>query len=156
MEEYRIQNKRNFKNILFTGIYCIFLLLFFLDAHAMNLSHTELEYWNSPDFKKRFAESYLAETDIEPKLMEKEYKKMLTIRDLIELDKMDEVVKTLKKELDDNSSAVFDFTLANIYFQDEKLDNAAKYYEKATEKFPKFRRAWKNLGLVYIRIDKST
>ena len=158
MIEYRIQNSEydkpyivKNKNILFAGIFIIFSLLFCVSAHAKSLSKTELEYWNSTDFKKRFAESYLAETDIEPKLREDEYKKMLKIRDLIDSDKIDEVIKMLEKEINSDSSAVFEFTLANLYFQDENLEKAATYYEKAKEKFPKFRRAWKNLGLVYIR-----
>jgi tetratricopeptide (TPR) repeat protein len=129
-----------------------------LPAKGKNLSKTELDYWNSPDFQKRFADSYLAETDIEPKLREEEYKKMLKIRDLIDSDKMNDAVKMLEKEINEDSSAVFDFTLANIYFQQEQLEKAASYYEKAKNKFPKFRRAWKNLGLVYIRsgqLDKA-
>ena len=151
MREYRIKNKIKYKLINVLGILSISLFLFSVPVNGQGLSNAELDYWKSPEFQKRFAESYLAETDIEPKLLENEYKKMLKIRDLMESDKTDEVIKTLEKEIDDNSSAVFDFTLANIYFQKEELEKAAGYYEKATEKFPKFRRAWKNLGLVYIR-----
>ena len=49
------------------------------------------------------------------------------------------------------SSAVFDFTLANIYFQGEDLERAIADYKRAVAKFPKFRRAWKNLALIYVR-----
>ncbi len=151
MIEYSKQYIVNSKNIFFALFLFMFSLLFCVSANATILSKTELEYWNSPDFQQRFAESYLAETDIEPKLREDEYKKMLKIRDLIDSDKIDEVIKMLEKEINSDSSAVFEFTLANLYFQDENLEKAAACYEKAKEKFPKFRRAWKNLGLVYIR-----
>lgn len=142
---------KNFKFFFLSIAFSIFLFISSSSVFAGNLSKTELEYWNSPGFQKRFADSYLAETDVEPKLREEEYKKMLKIRDLIDSDKMDDAVKMLEKEINNDSSAVFDFTLANIYFQQEKLEKAAGYYEKAKNKFPKFRRAWKNLGLVYIR-----
>ncbi|MBN1974652.1 MAG: tetratricopeptide repeat protein [Sedimentisphaerales bacterium] len=158
MREFKRQNTEyskpyivKYKNILFAGFFLIFPLLFCVSAYAKNLSKTELEYWNSPEFQKRFADSYIAETDIEPKLKEDEYKKMMKIRELIESDKMDEAVKTLEKEINEFSSPVFDFTLANIYFQKDNLEKAASYYEKSVSKYNKFRRAWKNLGLVHIR-----
>ncbi len=132
-------------------IFCFFMIMFNFSALGENLSKTQLEYMNSPDFQKRFAESYIAETDIEPKLKEDEYKKMLKIIDLIDSDKTDEAAKSLEKEINDNSNPVFAFTLANIYFQKNDLDKADVYYEKAVSKYQKFRRAWKNLGLVYIR-----
>jgi tetratricopeptide (TPR) repeat protein len=120
-------------------------------AGAKNLSKTESELWNSPKFQKRFAESYLAETEIEPTITEREREKMLKVLELISADKMDEAAAMLQKETKEASSAVFDFTLANIYFQQEQLEKAAVNYEKAVEKYPKFRRAWKNLGLIHIR-----
>jgi tetratricopeptide (TPR) repeat protein len=110
-----------------------------------------LELWNSPEFQKRFAESYVAETEIEPTVTERERDRMLKVLELISSDKMAEAAKMLEKETKDASSAVFDFTLANIYFQQEQLEQAALSYEKAVNKYPKFRRAWKNLGLIYVR-----
>jgi tetratricopeptide (TPR) repeat protein len=115
------------------------------------LSDIELEVWNSPAFQKRFAESYLAETEIEPTVTQSEREKMLDVLELISSDKMDEAAQLLQKNTKEASSAVFDFTLANIYFQQEQLDQAAAAYERAVKKFPKFRRAWKNLGLIHVR-----
>ncbi|NIP24949.1 MAG: hypothetical protein GWN67_11670 [Phycisphaerae bacterium] len=54
---------------------------------------------------------------------------------------MDEAAGLLEKNLGEAASAVFDFTLANIYFQQKKLDQAATAYKVAVEKYPKFRRA---------------
>jgi len=133
----------------------IFSLLFvgsYVRANEQtHLSKMELELWQSPGFKKRFAESYLAETDIEPKLTQREGEKMLKILELISSDKMDEAARQLQKETKEASSAVFDFTLANIHFQKEQLEQAAAGYEKAVAKYPKFRRAWRNLGLIHVR-----
>jgi len=116
-----------------------------------HLSEVELEIWNSPAFQKRFAESYLAETEIEPTVTQSEREKMLDVLKLISSDQMDEAARLLQKNTKEASSAVFDFTLANIYFQQEQLDLAAAAYECAVTKFPKFRRAWKNLGLIHVR-----
>ena len=156
--EYKTQNvKRQTSSsicILFLASFVfsfLFVRSFVQAGEQTHLSKTELELWKSPAFQKRFAESYLAETDIEPTVTQREREKMLKILELISSDKMDEAAKQLQKETKEASSAVFDFTLANIYFQKEQLEQAAAGYEKAVEKYPKFRRAWRNLGLIHVR-----
>ena len=118
------------------------------------LSQEEIKVWNDPAFRKRFAESYLSETDIEPKINDRERKQMMKVLDLISMDNMDAAAKELEGTVDESLSAVFDFTLGNVYFQTEQLDKAIEPYKNAVAKFPKFRRAWKNLGLVYIRLEQ--
>ncbi len=120
-------------------------------VNRTRLSDLELRIWNDPAFKQRFAESYLAETEIEPTVTQSEREKMLDVLDLISSDDLDGAARLLQKNIKDASSAVFNFTLANIYFQQEQLDEAAGQYEIAVGKFPKFRRAWKNLGVIHIR-----
>lgn len=115
------------------------------------LTESELKIWNDPAFKKQFAESYLAETEIEPRVTVVERDDMEKVLGLISSDKMDEAARQLDGKRGKASSAVFDFTLANIYFQQDKLPEAAEAYEAAVEKYPKFRRAWRNLGLIYVR-----
>ncbi len=122
-----------------------------IEAGQTRLSEVELKIWNDPAFQKRFAESYLAETEIEPTVTQSEREKMLDVLELISSDQLDEAARQLQKNTKDASSAVFDFTLANIYFQQEQLDSAAAAYERAVAKFPKFQRAWKNLGLIRVR-----
>jgi len=111
----------------------------------------ELEIWNDPLFRKQFAGSYMAETEIEPRVTVAEREQMLKVLDLISSDKMDEAAKWLEKSRNEAASAVFDFTVANIYFQKDQLEPAAAAYQVAVEKYPKFRRAWKNLALIHIR-----
>ncbi len=117
----------------------------------VGLSPYELELWNSPAFQQRFAESYLAETDIEPTVSQEERDKMLKVLGFIKDDKLTEAANLLQKNITATSNAIFDFTLANIYFQQDKLDLAATSYQAAVKKFDKFRRAWKNLGLIQVR-----
>ncbi len=132
---------------------------------SYRLSPFELKMWNSPEFKEQFINSYIAETEIEPRVTVDEREQMLNVMELISADKMDEAAKMLVKyrKEDQAASAVFDFTLANIYFQQadaeglteeqrkQKLDAAAAAYQIAVDKYPKFRRAWRNMGLIYIR-----
>lgn len=115
------------------------------------LTQSELNIWNDPAFKKQFTESYLAETEVEPRVTVIEREDIEKILKLISSDKMDDAVKQLEGSRGKAASAVFDFTLANIFFQQEKLDEAAAAYEVAVAKYPKFRRAHRNLGLIYVR-----
>jgi tetratricopeptide (TPR) repeat protein len=115
------------------------------------LDPAELTLWTSPDFRKRFAESFLSQTDVEPRVSETERQKMLKILDLISADKLDAAEQMLQKETNKTSNAIFDFTLGNIYFRKLQLDEAATSYRQAVSKFAKFLRAWKNLGVIYVR-----
>jgi tetratricopeptide (TPR) repeat protein len=124
-----------------------------LARSGAGLSPVELKIWNDPAFQRRFAESYLAEVEIEPRVTVDEREQMQKALELISADKLDEAAAMLQKERERNAavSAVFDFTVANIDFQQEKLDEAAAAYQIAVEKYPKFRRAWKNLALIHVR-----
>lgn len=117
------------------------------------LSPYELQIWNDADFQRRFAESYIAETEIEPRVTESEREIMQEVLDLIAEEEMDEAAELLRRSIDRDPaiSAVFDFTLGNIHFQRDELDAAIPAYEGAVEKYPKFRRAWKNLALIHVR-----
>jgi tetratricopeptide (TPR) repeat protein len=114
----------------------------------------ELEVWNDPAFRIQFVESYKAETDIEPPLTTEEREVMREVLDLMGADKRDEAARLLKRNRNEAASAAIDFTLANIHFEREQLDKAAPLYEEAVEKHPKFRRAWRNLGVTYVRQNR--
>ncbi|MBL8860486.1 MAG: tetratricopeptide repeat protein [Planctomycetes bacterium] len=111
----------------------------------------ELWIWNDPVFRRQFVESYAAETEIEPRLATPERETMQKILDLMGANKPDEAIALIVKSTSGASSAVFDFTLANLHFQADRLPEAAQAYTVATQKFPKFRRAWRNLALIRVR-----
>lgn len=115
------------------------------------LSAEELKIWNDPRFKEQLIESYKSVTDLEPKVQPKEFEQLTKIFALIQDNKMDEARQMIEKHMTPASSGVFDFTLANIYFQDDKLGEAARWYQSAIKKHEKFRRAWRNLALIFIR-----
>ena len=112
---------------------------------------SDLSIWTDPDFRRRFVESYIAETDIEPRVSIDERDVMREILDLISAEDFDGATLKLQEEGGPAASAVFDFTLANIHFQRENLEPAAAAYEVAVQKHPKFKRAWRNLGLIRVR-----
>ncbi|QDU66093.1 tetratricopeptide repeat protein [Engelhardtia mirabilis] len=118
---------------------------------AMPQRRLELPLWTDPKFQRRFTESYMAQTEVEPRLTELERETMQEFLDLMSADKVDQAATLMREQRGDASSAVFDFSLANIHFQADELNQAASAYEAAVEKFPKFLRAWKNLGLVRAR-----
>ena len=107
--------------------------------------------WNSPDFVRRFADSYLAETDIEPRVTLTEREDILEIRDLIAQERLDEALEVIRRAQETSGNAIYDFTRANIHFQRDETERAIAGYEDAVFKFNKFRRAWQQLGQLYVR-----
>ncbi len=117
-----------------------------------HLAPFELETWNDPAFQKEFTESFTAESDIEPRVTLDEREKMQKVLALMSDDKLDAAARLLETYTqDETASAVFDFTLGNLYFRQEKLDEAAAAYLKATKRHKTFQRAWKGLALAHVR-----
>ncbi len=118
---------------------------------AAQVGEPELSVWRDPAFRRQFALSYMAETDIEPRPAKSELEVLEQVLELISGERMDEAAALLQKHGGPTASAVFDFLLANIRYQAERYGEAAVAYQAAVEKFPRFRRAWKNLGLIHVR-----
>jgi len=117
-------------------------------------NHPLAAVWNDPEFAKEMIGSYGILPDVEPRLTPEEqlfYREKLM--PLLSTD-ANKAIPELLSRIKPDGNALFDYTLANLYFQDGNLTNAVKYFEQATLKFPKFRRAWKNLGLAYVRDGK--
>ena len=110
--------------------------------------------WNDPDFTRRLIGSYGFASDAEPRMTPEE---LATYRDkVIPLLREDpkKALAELQSLAKPNASAVFDFTLGNVYFQNEDLTNAVKHFEAALAKFPDYRRAQKNLAFALVRDGK--
>lgn len=115
------------------------------------LNDFQRSIFESESFQRRFAESYLSEVEVEPRVDEDEVERLQEVMGLISEDDLDAAGRLIEKNLGESSSAVFDFMLANIHFQRDELEPAAESYEVAVGKYPKFRRAWRNLGVIRIR-----
>jgi tetratricopeptide (TPR) repeat protein len=106
--------------------------------------------WKDPTFRKQFVGSYGINAEIEPRVTPEEVKVLEQIQPLMG-ESLPKAESLLRKELEPDSSAILDFTLGSICFQQDKLDEALQHYQRAVEKFPSFRRAWRNLGLIYVK-----
>jgi Flp pilus assembly protein TadD len=116
--------------------------------------HELAAVWNDEEFTKRLLGSYGFASDVEPRMAPEE---LATYRDkIVPLLREDQkkAAAELASLVKPSASAVFDFTLGNIYFQAEDLTNAVKQFEAATAKFPDYRRAHKNLGFALVRDGK--
>lgn len=124
-------------------------LLIFLAAPQQ--SGAELALWQDPLFRQRLVESYLAETEIEPPATESERKQIQEVLGLMAADQLADAARALDQYRTPASSAQFDYLRAGIHFQQDQFAEAAAAYQAAVDKFPKFRRAWRQLGLAHAR-----
>lgn len=110
--------------------------------------------WNDPEFAKRLLGSYGFASDAEPRMTPEE---QATYRDKVVpllRDDPKKAIPILQSLIKPSSTALFDFTLANIHFQNDDLTNAIKGFEAALAKFPDYRRAQKNLAFALVRDGK--
>lgn len=108
--------------------------------------------WNDPDFQRRLVGSYGFLSEAEPRLSPEE---QLLYRDkivpLLREDPLKAVPELEAAAARPGASALFDYTLGTILFQNEDLTNAIVKFDAALGKFPDFRRAQRNLALAYVR-----
>jgi tetratricopeptide (TPR) repeat protein len=114
----------------------------------------ELDVWTTPSFKEQYAKSYQSETDIEPKVPESEKKVLQEIVNALGAEQVDKAVALLESNGGPTASATFDFMLATIRSQRDQAEEAVAGFRTAVAKFPKFRRAWRNLGLLEFRAGR--
>ena len=106
--------------------------------------------WKDPTFQKQFVGTYGINAEIEPRVTPDEVKTLEKIRPFMGVD-LPQAESTLRKLMKPDCSAILDFTLGSIQFQQDRMVEALASYRKAVEKFPSFRRAWRNLGLIYAK-----
>lgn len=106
--------------------------------------------WNDPTFQKQFVGAYGINAEVEPRLTPDEVKILDKVRPFM-ADDLPQAEATLHKLIKPDSSATLDYTLAGIRFQREEFAAALESYQRAVAKFPSFRRAWRNLGLIQAR-----
>jgi len=108
------------------------------------------QLWNDEEFVKEFLGSYGFLAGYEPGISEEEKEALRSLIDLIKASPK-AAIRQLEPQIKSSTSAAFDFILANLYFQEGNLAKAEQYYKTATKKYPNFRRAYKNLGLVQVQ-----
>jgi tetratricopeptide (TPR) repeat protein len=117
-------------------------------------NHELASIWNEADFQRRLVGSYGFASDAEPRMTPEEQQLYRDkIMPLLRSDTA-KAMAALRDTVKPSASAVFDFTLGNLYFQNEDLTNAIKHFEAALTKFPDYRRAQKNLAFALVRDGK--
>lgn len=103
-----------------------------------------------PEWQKRFLGSYGFLSGAEPEIEGSEVEILREVIDLMQVNPR-AAAAMLEQRVGPESSAAMDFILANLRFQNGELAQAATTYRSALEKFPDFRRAQKNLGLLMVQ-----
>jgi tetratricopeptide (TPR) repeat protein len=106
--------------------------------------------WKDPTFQKQFVGSYGISAELEPRVTPEEVAVLERVRPLMGTN-LRKAAQMLESETKPNSSAMLDFNLGSLYFQQDQMDKALKRYRRAVEKFPSFRRAHRNLGMIHAR-----
>ena len=131
--------------------------------------------WKDPTFQKQFIGGYGVNAEIEPRVTKEEVALLEKIRPLMadDLPKAEEMLRkaigeavvpgkvetskassskaSSRKPVKAEPSAILDFTLGGALFQQDRLDDALVCFKNAVAKFPSFRRAYRNIGLISVR-----
>ena len=106
--------------------------------------------WNDPIFQKQFVAGYGVNAEIEPRVTKEEVAILEKVRPMM-ADSLPTAEAELLKAMKPDCSPILDYTLGGILFQQDKLPEALQSFRKAVEKFPTFRRSFRNIGLISVR-----
>jgi tetratricopeptide (TPR) repeat protein len=121
-----------------------------LASPAAASTQAEADIWSDPAFRARFLGSYAALGEHEPRLSVEERQSLEKVIPLLSSD-LPAAATQLQALATPQGSALLDFTLGNVCFQLDRLDEAIAAYTAAVTKFPDFERAWRNLALASVR-----
>lgn len=143
---------------------CAFpLLVTVLPAEPIQVSP---ELFRTPEFRARFVGSYGFLPEVEPKVDQEEARLIAELAEFLSVGRFKEAEKRLvqfikerrnpvdpEAEAKDVSAALV-FTLGNLYLQNGRTSDAEDSYQIAIKRFPEYRRAHKNLAMLYARTDR--
>ena len=101
--------------------------------------------FNNPEFRARFTESYVGGSEINPKITPEEKTLFDEVVPLIQ-SSPSQAIARLRRDTNAESSAAFDFILANLLYQEGRVDQSVAAYQAAIKKFPNYFRAYYNAG----------
>jgi tetratricopeptide (TPR) repeat protein len=127
-----------------------FLLAIAIGTSRASVDPAVASIWEGEEFKKAFLGTYGIHPDVEPSIGTEDRAVLEQVYPLLGSDpaKAQELLLAARTP---ESSAVFDFVLGNLAFQDDRLEEAERHYRDAVTRFPSFQRAWRNLGLIQAR-----
>ncbi|MEZ4331625.1 MAG: tetratricopeptide repeat protein [Myxococcota bacterium] len=104
-----------------------------------------------PEWQKSFLGSYGFLSGAEPEISASELEFMREVIDLMQANPK-AAAAMLEQRSGPESSAAVDFILGNLSFQNGDTVKAIEAYDRALGKFPDFRRAHKNMGLLKVQL----
>lgn len=125
---------------------------------------SHLTIWRDPQFRREFMDSYVAVTEVEPPVSEEQRPVLQEILLMMQDGRTEEAIARLQEVRGPDATPQFDFLLGNLYLQrkpegdeekpDSDYEKAAAAFTVATKRFPRFRRAWKQLGLTWVQLKQ--
>jgi tetratricopeptide (TPR) repeat protein len=106
--------------------------------------------WDDEEFKKSFLGTYGIHPDVEPRVGPEDREVLEKVYPLLGSEPA-RAEQMLLEARTPQSTAIFDFILGNLAFQDDRMEEAERHYRDAVARFPSFRRCWRNLGLIQAR-----
>lgn len=113
----------------------------------------EAHVWNSASFQREFALSFTSRTDVEPSITSLDIEDLQKFQGYLNKQRPTEAREFLEGRTTSASTAMFDYLIANLYFQEERWEEAIAAYTTATEKHPRYLNAWNNLGTTHFRME---
>lgn len=109
----------------------------------------EEQSFDNPEFRARFAASYVAAGSTNPNITAAEKGLFDQVVPLIGSDP-NAAIAMIEGGIGAESSAAFDYILGNLYYQENNVSSAVNAYAKAIEKFPNYAQAYYNMGRAYV------
>ena len=135
------------KGLHIINITCLFICLGFPSLQAWELVDTHPE---SPEFKQRFLGTYGINAAIEPTLTTQDRPLYASIQPHL-VNNPELAIELAKKGITPSSNPAFDFLIGSLYYSLGRYSEASEYLLAALKKFPDFRRAHRNLALLYVQ-----
>src|SRR5262245_31134031 len=87
--------------------------------------------WRDPTFQKQFVAGYGVDADVEPRVTKDEVNILEKLRPLMADQKLKEAATELEQRISPKCSAILDYTLGGIRFQQERLTDALASFKIA-------------------------
>ena len=130
---------------------CIFLGFIFIQAPNVFSKVLPLSenHWGNPEFTNNFLGSYGVVSAVEPPINFDIYMDLRRLRESFEKNPV-EAIEKIKSRAAEDKSAVYDFLLGQVLYEQRKEKDALGAYLNAVSKFPNFARAHKNVAHIYM------
>lgn len=122
------------------------------EVEPIRIAPDALDIWRTDTFQRRFTDSYLSVSELEPTPGRRQRDRLEDMRDRLADDDVAGAIQLIERELRSNpDDALYNMTIANLLVEQNRSDEAVPYFERAIERFPKFRRAHRNLAIIHVR-----